>query len=209
MSHLRFAGRSEAEQQAALIDILRASPRLWRALRIARDLDLPQWRIVSGAIYNQVWNHLTGRPELYGVKDIDLFYFDPDLSYEAEDRAIRRAAEVFPATPPVEARNQARVHLWFEGRFGEPYPPLPSADAGIDRFAARTHCVGVRLEADEAISIYAPFGLDDIFAFRVTPNPVMNNRATHELKATRQAELWPELEIVPWPAPSGERAARS
>jgi len=172
---------------------------LMRTLRQARAMDLPDWWLVSGAIYNQVWNALTGRPEMYGVKDIDLFYFDPDTSWAAEDRQIARAAEMFDPQPPVELRNQARVHLWYEDHFGQPYAPLRDSREGIDRFACKTHCVGVRLRAQGRLEIYAPYGLDDIFAFRLTPNPVLDNRATHAAKAARQVALWPELEVVPWP----------
>ena len=67
-------------------------------------------------------------------------------------------------------------------------------------FATKTHAVAARLEADGTISIHAPFGLEDMFSFRVTPNPVLPNRATHERKAARAKAIWPELEIVPWPA---------
>jgi uncharacterized protein len=183
---------------AALCDIVRASPVLMRTLTMARDWGLPDWWLVSGAIYNQVWNHLTGRAEMYGVKDIDLFYFDPDISWDAEDRIIRHAERLFPAPPPVEVRNQARVHLWYQDHFGSMYPALSQSCAAIDRFACRTHCVGLRLEGD--LQVYAPYGLDDIFSFRVTPNPILNNRETHETKAARQISLWPELTIVPWPA---------
>ncbi|MFM2354395.1 MAG: hypothetical protein RLZZ528_131 [Pseudomonadota bacterium] len=197
--HLRFAGQPDPAQRDALLGIVRASPVLMRTLRLARDLDLPDWWLVSGAIYNEVWNSLTGRPSMFGVKDIDLFYFDPDQSYEAEDRHIRRAATVFPPDPPVELRNQARVHLWYPAHFGQPYPPLASSRDGIDRFACRTHCVGIRMGTDDSLTLYAPYGLDDIFAFRITPNPVLDNRATHEAKAKRQLVHWPELTVVPWP----------
>ena len=49
-----------------------------------------------------------------------------DLSYEAEDAVIRRVKAAFdePLRSMVEVRNQARVHLWFEAKFGEPYGPL-------------------------------------------------------------------------------------
>ena len=57
-------------------------------LHALRDMDLPDGWIVSGAIYNQVWNHLSERPLLHGIKDIDLFYFDPDTSHEAEDLSL-------------------------------------------------------------------------------------------------------------------------
>jgi uncharacterized protein len=196
-THLRFEGLSEAVQHAALCDIVRASDVLMRTLQIARNWGLPDWWLVSGAIYNQVWNHLTDREQMYGVKDIDLFYFDPDTSWDAEDRIIRRAENLFSGPPPVEVRNQARVHLWYQDHFGFPYPPLTQSHEAIDRFACRTHCVGIRLKDD--LQVYAPYGLDDIFSFRVTPNPILNNRNTHEAKAARQVLLWPELTVVPWP----------
>lgn len=170
-----------------------------RTLQGLRALDLPDSWLVSGAIYNQVWNHLTGRTEMYGVKDIDIFYFDSDTSYEAEDREIRRAASLFSPAPPVELRNQARVHLWFETHFGQTRAPLPDSRTAIDQFASRTHCVGLRLEGDGSLTLHAPYGLDDIFAFRVTPNTCLPNRATHEAKAARQKAHWPELAVVPWP----------
>lgn len=200
MTHLRYAGAAPEVQARALDEITRASPVLMRTLRIARDLELPDWWLVSGAIYNQVWNHLTDRPEMHGVKDIDLFYFDPDTSYEAEDRVIRRATPRFPAIPPVEIRNQARVHLWYPAHFGRPCPPLASSCASIDRFASRTHAVGLRLESDDNLTLYAPYGLEPIFGFRLIPNTLQDNRETHDRKAARQIALWPELTAEPWPA---------
>lgn len=203
MTHLRFAQADDATLERELGRIVRDSKALSDTLALARGMDLPDWRLVSGAIYNQVWNDLTGRPDMYGVKDIDLFYFDPDTSYAAEDAVIRRGAGLFPTTPPVEIRNQARVHLWYQTHFGHAYPPLFSSNDGIDRFASKTHCVGLRLLADDTLDIYAPYGLRDIFAFRAVPNTARPNRETHERKAARQKELWPELHVVPWPEGHG------
>ena len=58
--------------------------------------------------------------------------------------------------------------------------------------------MGVRLEADESVSVYAPYGLDDLFAFRVTPNRLIDNRRTHETKGARAMSVWPEVTLVPW-----------
>jgi len=189
------SGKLEAQLEA----IVQASPRLMRVLGIARDLDLPDWRIVSGAIYQTVWNALTGRDPDYGVKDYDLFYYDAaDISYEAEDVVIRRAAKAYPAdlAPLVEVRNQARVHLWFEQHFGEPYAPLTCSDEALARFVGPAFAVGVRLEPDGRLDIAAPFGLDDIFALRIRPNP-NRPRAKGWAKVTASArERWPELTIV-------------
>lgn len=200
--HLRYAGADPATQDRALRDIIAQSPFLSGWLQTLHSLNLPDAWIVSGAIYNQVWNHLTGRPWLHGIKDVDLFYFDPDLTYEAEDRAIQRATAAFPPTPPVELRNQARVHLWYPQRFGQAYPQLTCSTEAINLFALKTHCIGARLTgpgSDGGLEIYAPYGLDDIFSFRLIPNTALDNRATHETKAKRQMAHWPELSFTPWP----------
>jgi len=201
--HLRLAGASADRQRAALEAILRGDPLIWRALREARALALPDWRIVAGALYNTVWNSLTGRPSGHGIKDIDLFYFDAgDLSYEAEDRVIQRGAAHFSNDgPPVEIRNQARVHLWYEARFGQSIAPLRSSDDSIGRFAALTHCVGARLEADGRLDILAPYGLDPIFAFRLIPNRRNTSSGTYAEKAERVRAHWPEITVEPWQTP--------
>lgn len=194
-AHLRHAGLTPEHQEGALREIISGSALLLGVLAQTKAMDLPDSWVVSGAIYQTVWNHLTGRPATHGIKDIDLFYFDRDPSWEAEDRVIKTSR--FDCPVPVEIRNQARVHLWYPGHFGQPYPQLTHSTQAIDLFACRTHCVGLRL--DKGLQIYAPYGLDDIFGFRLTPNPILDNRATHEAKAARQMALWPELSLVPWP----------
>jgi uncharacterized protein len=180
--------------------IIRADPHLMQLLHVAREADLPQWRVVAGCIYQTVWNSLTGRPPGTGINDYDLIYFDEaDLSQEAEAAIESRIRSKLPVLPaPVEVRNQARVHLWFEDWFGIAYPPLSSADEGITRYASATHAVGVRLTQDDHLEIFAPFGLDDIFGMIVRPNYVLPNKATHERKAARAQAIWPELRVIPW-----------
>ncbi|MFK5979403.1 MAG: nucleotidyltransferase family protein [Rhizobiaceae bacterium] len=200
MDHLRFSGKTDAEQQDALETIIRKTPLLMEVLQGMREIDLPDWWIVSGAIYNTVWNHLTNRPSETGIKDIDVIYFDDsDLSYEAEDRQISLVDEMFKdATIPIELRNQARVHLWYFKKFGRPYAPLTSALESLQKYASKTHAVAIRLEAGDQMTIHAPFGLDYIFSFQMAPNHGAENQATHEEKGARAKSVWPELEILSW-----------
>jgi len=178
--------------------ILRASPSLMAVLHTVRGLDLPDWMIFSGAIYQKVLNHQTGREPDYGVKDYDLGYFDgADLSYEAEDRVIRTVAAAFeaPLRDLVEVRNQARVHLWFEGKFGEPYAPLGSTAEALGRFVSPLFAVGVRLESGDRLTIAAPFGLEDLFALRLRPNPIRPTRGFARACASVRAR-WPEVVLA-------------
>jgi hypothetical protein len=178
-----------------LRDILRACPTLMGVMAVARDLDLSDWLIFSGAIYQPVWNHLTGRPIEYGIKDYDLAYFDAaDTSWDAEDVVIRRVAAAFasPLRERIEVRNQARVHLWFEDHFGEPYAPLSHAADAIGRFASPACAVGARLEADDRLTIIAPFGLEDVFALRLRPNPRRRVAGFDRIVAGIRSR-WPEI----------------
>jgi hypothetical protein len=188
---------NETELRERLNAIVHATPLLMRVLSVARHFCLPDWLVFSGAVYQPVLNHLTGRPLDYGIKDYDLAYFDAsDLSYEAEDAVIRRVKTAFdePLRSMVEVRNQARVHLWFETKFGEPYAPLSCTAEALERFASATFAVGLRLKPDDRVHIEAPFGLADLFALRLRPNPRRKTVGFARASADVQRR-WPELVI--------------
>lgn len=186
-----------------LADIVRADPDLMHVLTTVRSLGLKDWRVFSGAVYQSVWNAVTGRPVGYGRKDYDLGYFDPDVGWDAEDVVIKRVAAAFdePFRTEVEVRNQARVHLWFPERFGEPYEALAGTDEALARFVAPAFAVGVRLEADDAITIAAPFGLADVFSLTLRPNPHRPLARGWDKAVASARARWPELTVIePEPA---------
>ena len=186
----------EAELVERLTVIVRGAPSLMQVLTTIRALDLPDWLMMSGAVYQRVLNALTGRPPDYGVRDYDLGYFDAsDISYDAEDVVIRRvgAAFVEPLRSVVEVCNQARVHVWFEGHFGEPYTPLLCTAEALERFVSPMFTV-VRLELDDRLHVAAPFGLDDLFALRLRPNP-RRPSAGFVRVATAVTRRWPEVRV--------------
>ena len=157
-------------------------------------LALPDAWIVSGCLVQTAWNVLTGRALDYGIADYDIFYFDPDTSWQAEDAVIGRLQGMFPARDvKLEVRNQARVHLWYPQKHGLPYPALKSSTEGIDRFLTRNTQVGIRRSRD-GYDVYAPNGFDDIAGLIVRPDPGANfSAAGYAAKAARWKGLWPEL----------------
>jgi hypothetical protein len=91
--HAITAERPDEGHDAELVEwlaaIVRGAPSLMRVLLSIRALELPDWLIMSGAVYQRVLNTLTKRAPDYGVRDYDLGYFDAsDISYEAEDAVI-------------------------------------------------------------------------------------------------------------------------
>jgi hypothetical protein len=161
------------------------------------DLALPDAWIVAGCLSQSVWNGLTNRPVGYGINDYDVFYFDADTSWEAEDAVIRRVqARLRDLDATIEVRNQARVHLWYPAKHGKPYAPVGRATDGIDRFLTVNTQLGIR-RTDNGDDVYAPKGFDDIAALFVRPNASPNfSAANYAAKAARWKALWPELTVM-------------
>lgn len=187
-----------SDLETRLAGIVRADPGLMHVLTTVRGLGLNDWRVFSGAVYQSVWNAVTGRPAGYGRKDYDLGYFDPDVSWDAEDAVIKRVAAAFeePFRTDVEVRNQARVHIWFPDRFGEPYEALTGTDEALARFVAPAFAVGVRLEADDTISIAAPFGLEDVFSMTLRPNANRPLAKGWDKAVASARARWPEIQVI-------------
>ena len=162
------------------------------------SLGLADTWLVSGCLFQTVWSIQTSRDVQYGIRDYDIFYFDPDTSYAAEDAVIERvrhACADIAAT--IEVRNQARVHLWYVEKFGAPYPPLTRSSDGIDRFLMPCAQVGIR-NRDGGRDIYAPKGLADVADMIVRPNRTTNFQAArYDEKTARWKALWPELTVLP------------
>jgi uncharacterized protein len=161
-------------------------------------LALPDAWIVAGCLVQTVWNVQTARAVDHGIADYDIFYFDPDTSWQAEDAVIRKLQGQFARTgAKVEVRNQARVHLWYPEKHRLPYPALHCSTQGIDRFLTKNTQVGIR-RTQAGHDIYAPHGFDDIAKMIVRPNHTANfSAANYEAKAERWKLLWPEIRVLP------------
>jgi hypothetical protein len=161
------------------------------------DLRLPDGWLVAGCLFQTVWNVLSGFEAESRIKDYDLFYFEPaDLSEAAENAVQQRVARVLgDLQVPVEAKNQARVHLWYEEHFGYPYPTLANSREGIDRFLIAATCVGIR-PAHNGMEVYAANDLSLIYAGLLQPNPLTDHRLLFRAKAASYRERWPWLTVV-------------
>jgi len=138
---------------------------------------------------------MSEQPAGWGVKDYDVIYFDDrDLSWETEDAVIQRVRMLTADLGvTVEIKNQARVHLWYEQRFGSPYPQLGCARDGIDRYLISCTCVGIDVASGE---LYAPNGLHDLHDGILRMNPYNRHPGLFRQKAEAYRVRWPWLTIA-------------
>ena len=166
------------------------------------ELELPDAWLVAGCLFQTVWNLKTDQSPQAGIRDYDIFYFDAsDLSQAAESQINQRATALFADfAVPVEVKNQARVHTWYESYFGRPYTPLKSACEGVDRFLISCTSVGIRCignPVDGRYEVYAPNGLIDTYNGVLSPNPKFDNGDLFEPKCRDYLARWPWLKIQP------------
>ncbi|ROW06765.1 hypothetical protein VMCG_04165 [Cytospora schulzeri] len=197
---MQIHGPHTEEEAARFRAALERNATLKEVLRRAATMNLPGWYLAAGALTQSVWNYVTNQDPENGIDDYDLIYCDnSDLSWEAEDAVIQAGAKVFEGIPTrVEIRNQARVHLWYQQKFGFPCPQHTSTEGAILTWLSGTALFGVRLLPDNDWKVFAPWGFTDILNLTVRPNPVSGNREAYERKAARWKGIWPGLNVIPW-----------
>jgi uncharacterized protein len=163
------------------------------------EIALPDSWLVAGCIAQTIWNLRCRQPAEFGLKDVDLIYFDQrDLSAETEASHERRLRDLFLGLPlELDVKNEARVHLWYKDRFGYAIKPYSSSADAIATFPTTATSIEIR----RVLGIFeccAPFGLDDLFGLVVRPNKRQVTRAIYEAKTDRWRSIWRCLTILPW-----------
>jgi hypothetical protein len=199
----RQARSAMAPDAAQFLRLIAMNPTLREVIDRVHRLELPDTWVAGGCLFQTVWNILALEDPARGIEDYDVFYFEPgDCSPAAEQDVNHRAARMFADLGcRIDARNQARVHLWYAQEFGVTgYPRLRKTTDGIDHFLAVCCMVGARKTADATVELYAPLGVDDVLSCTMRPNPLFPRapRSSYEQKARRWQALWPALVVEPF-----------
>lgn len=174
--------------------IIAQDPVGMKQLRAARALGLPDWCIAAGFVRNRVWDHLHGVSPPRQPPDVDVLFFDPsDVSKEREAAYETRLDQMIPGVS-WEVRNQARMHL----RKKDVAPHRDTADA-MTFWLETVTAVGVRLEADDNLTVIAPLGTDDLLGMVCRPTAFGRTRLEEyeeRISRKRWRELWPMVRFL-------------
>lgn len=164
--------------------------------------------IGAGAVAAMMWNTVHGYPDGYGIHDVDVVYFGPDQSADAEHDMVQQVTARLYACPfPVDVKNQARVHLWYPQRFGHGIRAYTCLEDAVASWPTTATAVAVRAEGAD-VDVLAPFGLHDLGNLTVRANRVQVPRQIFEDKAARWSRLWPRLTVRTWADGLGSPGAR-
>ena len=156
------------------------------ALRLVRDLRLPEGAVAGDFVRCAVFDLLHGHPESTQLRSIDVVYFDPERPDPAVDASIE--GELVAASPrrPWTVRNLAAAR-----------PGAPDLAVALDVYLDTASAVAVRLDEREGLEVLAPFGLEDLTQGRVRPtHPGRAPALRRKLAGERWVRRYPRLDLL-------------
>lgn len=153
------------KNEQEILDAFRENPDMMTILTIIRDLGLKDSWLAAGSVRNFIWNLLSDKPVFDCETDVDVIFFDPDVSYEETVSLEKKLRENFPQYQ-WELKNQVYMHQ----HSPHTVPYTSSCDA-MSKYPERCTAIGLRLHADATLELFAPYGIEDILNFQVSPTP--------------------------------------
>ncbi len=177
-----------------ILDLIAKDEWMMGVLRTARSLHLPDWMIGAGFVRNKVWDYLHGYVNKTNTaSDIDLIYFDKENVLEDTDKSL--SEELKRKTGMEwEVVNQAYMHHWHDRDL-----PYENTVTALAEWVETPTCVAVRLEDNDALTLFAPHGITDLVSLTVRPSPAFLNNPDQfweRIKTKGWEQKWPKLKIV-------------
>ena len=171
-----------------LLQAIQLNTDLMKILIIIRNLGLKDSWLAAGSIRNFIWNLLSDKSPFDRETDVDVIFFDPDISYEETVSLENRLREDFPQYQ-WELKNQVYMH-----QHSPHTVPYTSSRDAMSKYPERCTAVGLRLNEDSTLELFAPYGLEDILNFQVHPTPhFLENEDRMKLYQTRLSKKnWQE-----------------
>ena len=195
--------KSIEEQNKIFISILTKNKNLMMVLDYIAKLELPNFYIAAGAVFQTIWNYYDGKDLNFGIKDIDVIYYNnSDLSVEKDLEyydIIKKYIKEKGFNYDIDVSNEARMHIWkMEHGQGENVEQYKNSEDAIDKWVATVHAIGITKVNDD-IKVYAPYGLSDIYSRTIRPiKHNGNSKELYEMKVESWTKRFSDLNIIEW-----------
>lgn len=166
-------------------DCVAQDERRLSALRLVRELDLPEGSIAGEFVRCAVFDRLHQHAEWTQLKSVDVVYFDPERTDPAVDRSLEMELIASAPRRPWRVRNLA-AEAPEASSLGEALPVYP------DTASAVAVCLGPR----EQILVTAPFGLEDLVRGIVRPSrPEEAAALRRQVREEKWTRRYPRLRL--------------
>ena len=186
---------STMKNKQEILEAFRKNPDMMAILTVIRNLELKDSWLAAGSVRNFIWNLLSDKSPFDCETDVDVIFFDPDISYEETLSLEKKLREDFPQYQ-WELKNQVYMHQHSPGT-----APYRSACDAVSKYPEQCTALAVRLRKDGQLELFLPYGTKDIEDFIVQPTPhflASPERLavyTERIKKKDWQSKWPPLEV--------------
>lgn len=161
------------------------------ALALASTLGLNDWCLAAGFVRNLIWDKLHQKETLTPLNDIDLIYFDSNVTDEKTDLEYELRLKSLSSFP-WSVKNQSRMHI---RNNDQPY--ISTADA-MSYWPEIETAVGATLIKNKGVVLVTPFGLEANFSNTITLNSKRPKPRDFKQRISGKAWCgnWPNLVII-------------
>lgn len=190
------------EQIEVFISIIKQNNDLMEILDYIYELKMPNFYIAAGSIFQTIWNYCDNKPLNYGIKDIDIIYYDShNLSKESEKELEDKIINYIKnknLNYEFDIHNEARMHLWKKSNENQSIDYYENSEDAISQWIATVQAIGITKENNQ-IKVYAPYGLSDIFSKTVRPiKHKTNSKELYDKKVFAWKKRFDNLNIIEW-----------
>lgn len=189
------------EQNKKFISIIKKNKELMDMLDYISTLQLPNFYIAAGSVFQTIWNYYDKKDLNYGIKDLDIIYYNAKNLNVDKDREYYSLINDYAKSKgydyEIDVSNEARMHIWKKEHDGTIIEQYKNSEDAISKWIATVHAIGITKE--NKIKVYAPYGLSDIFTRTIRPIKHKDNtKELYEKKATSWQKRFDNLTIVKW-----------
>ena len=181
--------------EEVIVEQIQMDPEMMEVLAIIRDLDLADAWLAAGAVRNFIWNQLSGKPGFDVTTDLDLVFYDPEISYEETQQIEQELKRTYPQYA-WEVKNQVYMHQHSPGT-----APYTSSCDAVSKYPEQCTAIAVRLTPNQELELFTIYGLGELEQMIVQPTPHFREDperlAVYRERMAKKDWLqkWPSLEV--------------
>lgn len=193
---------SISKQNEIFIKIIKKNVNLIKVFDFIDTLELPNYYIAAGAIFQTIWNYFDNADLNNNIKDIDVIYYDKsNLDVNKDIEICNKVIDFCKENNlnyEIDVSNEARMHLWKKEHENKDVEQYKNSEDAINHWIANIHAIGFTKIKNE-IYVYAPFGLSDIYSKTIRPiKHKYNSKELYDKKVKSWRSRFDNLNIVEW-----------
>ena len=193
---------SISKQNEIFIKIIKKNVNLIKVFDFIDTLELPNYYIAAGAIFQTIWNYFDNADLNNNIKDIDVIYYDKsNLDVNKDIEICNKIIDFCKKNNldyEIDVSNEARMHLWKKEHENKDVLQYKNSEDAINYWIANIHAIGIT-KIKNKIYVYAPFGLSDIYSKTIRPiKHEYNSKELYDKKVKSWSSRFNNLNIVEW-----------